>query len=580
MRNNSNLTIAATLLVLCAHMQACSEPIDDSDDTAPRVIAVSPGTRNVSRDGVIEVSFSEAMRRATLNEESVVVVATTEVSENFVSDLSSPPLSESRQARLVPISLQPINGDRTLSISASAGFPAAQQLTLLISAAVTDLVYNPLVGHDGLAATFRYDFVTDDGNPQVSGTSLPAGNPAEVPVNLRSIEVFFDQAVNGVDRDSLALLGLDGAAAPEIIAIEVTSDRLSAKIRLGLSSQSACYTMCPQASYKLIAGTGIVDDDNIALAAYSKVIQASAPADLSSPSLVLAPIAIASEDSALIRWETDEASSSAVRLGDSATALSRWVIGPAASTCEGSGAAARCVHEVRVDGLDLGTGAGRTYYYAIESVDNFANPPMVAGPYIFETLRLPRLAVNEVYVNPPPGPANESEADYEFVEIFNFSTTESYDLSTFSLREIDGSAALDLTAMHDGGSTSLAPGAYAVIGARDRLNTTALAVPASALLLTDAVRTRTTLLGGLKNSVDTRKQIGLYQGLVSVASAPLVSSYSAPAALYDSSGNFPEGVSAERLGPSAPDLDSSWCHGQGAPTPGLANSVLGLSTCP
>ena len=85
---------------------------------------------------------------------------------------------------------------------------------------------------------------------------------------------------------------------------------------------------------------------------------------------------------------------------------------------------------------------------------------------------------------------------------------------------------------------------------------------------------------GQQNSQTTRKPIGLYEGAADDTAAPLISSYSAPAGLYNQSGSFLEGVSAERLSPDAIDADASWCQSRGAPTPGAANTVFGLDACP
>jgi hypothetical protein len=105
----------------------------------------------------------------------------------------------------------------------------------------------------------------------------------------------------------------------------------------------------------------------------------------------------------------------------------------------------------------------------------------------------------------------------------------------------------------------------------------AFALPGGTLVLTDATSSRL-LSYGIKNTGG--QKLGLYLGTEDVGQAPLISSYSAPAALYRGSSGFLEGVSAERLLPTAPDFDASWCASRAAPTPGVQNSVYGLSACP
>ncbi|MFH1812385.1 MAG: Ig-like domain-containing protein [Pseudomonadota bacterium] len=549
--------------------------IDAGDAIPPRVVGVSPGARAVRTTDSLEVRFSEPMSKLRLTTDYLVIAETSSVTDSFISDLNNPPLSRAH----LELTLAVTDGSTTVRLTPVDPMPPSTELTLVISEKVSDENNNPLVGYDGLASHFRYDFVTDDGAPQVVSTDLPGGNPAEVPPNLRTLVVEFDQPVYGVNHQSLNLVADGAGTTPEIQAVELNAERTRATLRLG-DLGGACYTLCPAALYTLRATSAITDEDGVPLVAYSRGLQALPQPDLSPPRLTSGPLAVASEDSADIRWETDEPSTSVVRIGDSASAMTRRVVGVPASRCEGSGAARRCAHVVVVDGLDLGGSNGRTYYYAVESLDAYANPPLINGPYPLTTQRLPRLVLNEVYPNPMPGPAGESEPYYEFIEIFNASESESYDLAAFSLRKLDGSASMNLAPMASGGPTTLAPGNYAVVGARDRFDAVSLGVPQAALLLTDESTSRTTLLSGIENSESTRKAIGLFQGADDDPAAPLVTSYSAPAGLYNQSHNFVEGVSAERLNPDAPDLDSNWCHSRGAPTAGRVNTVFGLDACP
>lgn len=553
--------------------------ITSEDTTSPRVISVSPGGRLVRTNESITIKFSEPMAKKTLDENRIVIARTDLVTDAFVKDLDSPPLSDSRIASLIPIAVEVKNSNQTIVLVPENDLPTASQLTAVLSKKVTDQAFNPLVGHKGLASHFRFDFVTDDGAPTVTGTDLPNTTPAEVPPNIRTISLTFDQPVYAVNRQSLTLTGTAGAQDPSILSIEQDSSRLTATLRLADSGGAGCYTLCPLQQYQLTVTADVVDVEGVAITPYSVEIHSLASADLAAPRLLDPPVALAAEDSAEIRWNTDEPSSSAVSLGDSPDNLTRWVVGAAAVNCEGLGLDRSCPHRVEIDGLDLGGGDGRTYYYVVQSLDAVANPPLLAGPYTLRTRRLPKLALNEVYVN-PPGHATSEDPVQEFIEIYNYSTDVSYDLANYSLREIDDDGKLNLAPWQAGGPTLLEPGKYAVVGSPVKFDPTATGVSQDALLLTDDDRSHSTLLSYIENSDNSRNKIGLYEGDKSDTAALLVSSYGAPVALYSDGGSFTEGVSAERLTPEAADIDDNWCYSIGSPTPGSQNTVFELTSCP
>jgi len=550
--------------------------VPGEDTLSPRVVNVLPAGRAVRTSESISVEFTEPMAKGTLTAENIVVAPTAEVTDAFISDFNNPPLADSRLAGLVPLTLAIADDGKRVTLTASSGFPAAAELTLLVNKVVTDPSYNPLAGADGLQAHFRLDFTTDDGSPSVALTDLPTGSPAQVPPNQRSIAVVFDQPVYNVTTATLTLRAISGSD-PTILAVELDATRQRATMRLADATGGGCYTLCPLTSYTLAASAQIVDVDGSALIPFQQELQALASPDLTSPRLLtVPPLTVAGEDHAQIQWETDEPSSSAVRLGDTSSALTRRVVGEPAVACSGSGSNRRCNHMVDIDGLDLGSGAGRTYYYTVESLDAVDNPPLLAGPFTFNTQRLPKLAINEVYPNPPPGPNSEDESHYEFVEVYNYSDTDSYDLATMSLRVIGADQTCNLVAQESGGTTQLAAGGYAIIGGKN-VDPGAFALPGGTLVLTDASSTRL-LSYGIKNT--SGQKLGLYLGTEDVSQAPLISSYGAPPALYRGSTGFLEGVSAERLLSAAPDVDASWCTSRGAPTPGVQNSVYGLTACP
>ena len=565
----------STALGILFTLTACvpANNIPEGDTTSPRVVQVQPASRIVATNAALHIVFSEPLRKDTINSDYFAVAESADVGDSFISDINNPPLSRSH----LDIEVQSAAGDTQVSIQPLQPWPANSELTLVISKSVADLANNPLLGFDGLAGAFVFAFVTDDGAPQIINSSLPPGDPAEISPNLRSIDVEFNQAVYGLTRDNLHLVATDsGVADPQLVSVELSEDRRIATLRMADSEELGCYTLCPSSHYQLQMENSVTNASGVEAQVFSQNIITLPQPDLQSPLLRGAPVAISSEDSADIRWETDEASSSVLRFGDSPDLLDRRIIGEPGLRCEGLGQARHCAHRVTVDGLDLGEGSGRTYYYVIESMDVFNNPPLLVGPDSIMTRRLPKLAINEVYPNPPEGPNGEPEKVYEFIEIINYSETDSYDLAGMSVRKLDGSTSATLAAAISEAPTLLGPGQYAVVAARDVFDPAAQGVPSATLLLTDANSARSTLLSGLDNSAGARKAIGLFQGAADDDTAPMISSYGAPEALYD----FTEGLSAERLSPELPDLDENWCLSQGAPTPGRPNTVLGLSACP
>lgn len=212
------------------------------DVEAPEVEVVAD--RRVSTTPTLELRFSRPMDPLTLTTASVVLVAHRRggvcevdlacdpaaqcvegicqqevVDAGWLKDLSHPPLSDSRLALTVPLSLE-LNerGDRAL-VTPGVRLEPDRLHTLLIAPTLRDLRGNRLAAN----AVVRHEFLTDDGSRAKPRPQLvwPTDGDVAVPTNLYSVVFRFDKKVEGVSRETVFLVGSDGQRVGADIAEEV-----------------------------------------------------------------------------------------------------------------------------------------------------------------------------------------------------------------------------------------------------------------------------------------------------------------------------------------------------------------------
>jgi hypothetical protein len=542
--------LALTGFVVGASVGAgCIEDASTSrDKDPPRVVAIEPATPVVAVDATFRVRFSEALLAENVSEESVVIAPRAEVTESFLSDIGNPPLSNSRLDDIEPITVTLAEDDTVLVLDPVANLNAATAYSIVISEDVRDAAGNPLVGADGLAATFQYDFTTDDGPPALVEHDVPAGQERAAP-NRKRFTFIFDQPVQGLSVASLRVEPTSGGTNPAVESIEIAQDRSQAVLILA-DPTTGCERLTPGGTYQIALGPGITDDDGQAMVAETIPFTVGNACDTAPNQLVGEVIASGLESGAVFTWFTSKASTTELRYGTSPSDLSCLgnpcpTVGESdfsPTTCDGE----TCFrHAAQIDGLVVNT----TYHFSVRSVDQVGLVATATGS--FQTAPLPKVAINEFIAD--PGDGVDSTAG-EFVELVNFGD-EVLDLTGYAFQVSDKNPC---TLGDAGAAPALGPGEFVVLGGSGFYHAF------YGLNESQVYRfSGTTVCSQLANS--SVPSLRLF-----AADGRQVSSYTEPSALKPK-----DGRSVERVSPELPDVESSFCYSRTdiGPTPGATNSV-------
>jgi hypothetical protein len=548
-------------------------PIDGIDVVAPRLVGVDPERAVTSTWPRFTLEFSEPMQGTTLDVDpasgglSIALAARDVVTDAFLSDFANPPLSEARRLDVVALAVWPagvaerdegqrVEEDaRAVHVEPLSALPPRSAYVLLVSRGARDRAGN------GLAESIAHVFETDAGAPAVVSTDLVRGAPStgveRVVANRRRVAVAFDRPVVGVDRDTLFL---DGAPRPRVASITLDAARTVATIALSPleaaapsgdgpdEADTACATLGLDATYALVATSGITDDDGRALAPYRQEARTTAACDLSPPRFVAPPVVSARADAAELRFEANEPVRATLRfgpLGGALDCLGRACPVPALPTATSSGAPLR--YQAELGGLTVDV----DYVFDVAIEDDAGLAARVGGA--FRTAPVPSVAVNEVLADAASGVA---DASGEFVELASFADA-AIDLTGWRL-DLDGGEA-------DGGrscpfapagdvvtSWQVAPHGFLVV-----------ASPAFAPALYGLEEAQVSRLPSACPLVNEAQRVALVDAGGRVVST--MGAYLAPRA----------GRSLERLRPEAPDDAGSFCRSRAdvGPTPGAVNSV-------
>lgn len=558
------VVLLAPLVVVAA--VACSPGDDDLDLVPPRVLSVEPAAPLLRVEDSITIVFSEALNADTINPDTVVVAARALVTETFLGDLNSPPLSDSRKEQIVPVRLDLDAARSTLVVTPNAPLDPATAYTLLVSDDVRDVIGNPLFNEEGQKSAFRWDFTTDDGPPGIASHDVTTADRPLVAPNRRRFTVVFDQPLRGVDRTTLSVVGRDGAATiePDVEAVLLDEGRSTATILL--APVDGCFRLSPNAAYAIELGHGITDDEGQDLAASAIEFTTSAACDTTPNTIIGAPFPIGGETTATIRFDTSKASTTTVRWGLPGGPLDCGgatcpAIGPPALVPDSSGATPKFVHSVEITNLEVNA----TYAFQVQAEDDVGSVAVAAGAV--RTAPLARVAVNEVMANARTSENDDGssspESEGEYLELANYGEVD-VDLSGFALA-IDGGdlAGGDTCALT--GAPTLAPGAFLVVASSTFNLEKYPGIDATTVHRT----TTSTVCGAFTNS---RAQSFV---LLDGEGRP-VSSISSYPTLVPSD----DGRSLERTAPDAPDVATSFCFSRSdrGPTPGAENGVV-LAGC-
>ncbi|MCC7072670.1 MAG: Ig-like domain-containing protein [Deltaproteobacteria bacterium] len=531
--------IFALLLPLAFLVGACPPPPDD-DDTPPRVLSVEPATPVVPVTVSFTVRFSEALDADTVSGDvtadnlSVAIAPRSEIDDAFLSDLRNPPFSDSRQDDVVPVEVS-VQGDFVTVTHTQPLLPLAAY-TLAISENVRDEAANPLIGPDGLAAPFLYDFSTDAGAPEVASTDVPSNGI--VPPNRKFFRVTFNQPVQNVSVDTLTL---GGATTPAVAAVLMNEARTEATLVLD-DAASGCERLAPQGQYTLSASSAIVADTGQALVAYSLPVTASAACDTAANTLRNVE-AVAGEVAATVRFVTSKASSTEVYFGVAGGALDCLAASCPASGVAAGGSGGSFNHTAQLAGLTVDV----AYDYLVVAEDEVGSVARAHGT--FTTAPLPKITINEFLADSPDG---VSDPDAEFIELTSFEPSATVDVSGWVVEETTAAGSVKSCTLP--AASSIAPGGFLVMVPSSFDETPFGDVP-------DNVRATLSSWCGLNNEDITLS--------LKDASGRPIAGISTPS----EPGN---GRSLERTAPDAADDPASFCTSRSdvGPTPGRENGVV------
>lgn len=531
--------IAFLVVVPLALPCGCPPPTVD-DDTPPRVLSVEPATPVVPVTVSFTVRFSESLDESTVSGDvtadtlSVAIAPRTEVDEAFLSDLKNPPFSETRQDDVVSL-VASVQGDH-LTVTHTAPLLPLTAYVLAISENVRDQASNPLVGPDGLAGPFLYDFTTDAGSPEVAATDVP-GNGIVVP-NRKYFHVTFNQPVQNVTGDTLTLTG---ASTPAVAAVLMNEARTEATLVLA-DPVSGCERLVLNGVYALSASDAIVADTGQPLVAYALPVTAGAACD-TAPNTLRNVEAVAGEVSATVRYVTGKASSTEVYFGVAGGALDCLGAScPAAGVAAGGGSGS-FNHTAQLTGLTVDV----AYDYLVVAEDEVGSVAQARGT--LTTAPLPKITINEFLADSPDG---VSDPDGEFIELVSFEPSATIDVSGWMVEETTAAGSVKTCTLP--AAMSIVPGGFLVMVPSGFDETPYGDVP-------DNVRATVTSWCGLNNEDITL--------LLKDAGGRPIAGISTPS----EPGN---GKSLERVAPDAADDPASFCTSRTdvGPTPGAENGVV------
>jgi hypothetical protein len=516
------------------------------DKDPPRVVSIDPASPLVEVEATFRIRFSEPLLPENVNTDSVVVVLRSEVTESFLSDIGNPPLSASRLDDIEAVTITLAEDDSLVVVDPTLPLAPASAYSIVISKDVRDVAGNPLVGADGLAATFQYDFETDDGPPALVEHDVPTGQD-RAPPNRQRFSFVFDQPVQGLGANTLRVE--PGGISPEVQSIEISAARDAAVLILA-DPAAGCERLTPGGTYLVTVGPGITDDDGQGMDLVELPFTVGTACDTAPNDLVGPVIATGLETGAVFTYFTSKASTTEIRFGSSAASLDCLgspcpLIGEAdnePTTCDGE----TCFrHAGQIEGLVVNT----TYFYSVRSVDAVGFVANGSGSFV--TAPLPRVAINEFIADPPDG---VDSTDGEFVEVVNYGS-EPLDLTGYQFQVSDKNAC---TLGDSATAPNLGPGEFVVLGGNDFDHAF------YGLSEGDVYRfAGSTTCSQLANSSVPTLQLFADDGR-------RVSSYTEPSTLKPK-----DGRSVERVSPELPDVESSFCYSRTdtGPTPGATNSV-------
>ncbi|MBN2496775.1 MAG: Ig-like domain-containing protein [Deltaproteobacteria bacterium] len=131
-------------LWLCLSMACGLEP-PSGDVVPPSVWQVSPSGDGVDPGCCVRVTFSEPVHPNVLAQQLVILAPGAAVDEAFLADFDRPPLSARRQGEIVACEMRFDLDGSQIALQPELSLDPNRLYAVVVSAAVCDLVGNPLV---------------------------------------------------------------------------------------------------------------------------------------------------------------------------------------------------------------------------------------------------------------------------------------------------------------------------------------------------------------------------------------------------------------------------------------------------
>ena len=288
-----------------------------------------------------------------------------------------------------------------------------------------------------------------EGPPAVVGADLP-GHTTElpgglVPTNRARVRLEFDRAMQAVSEgdvqlvmgDNLAVINLPASLSGTTLQVDLPTLGDNSTHRNRCLEADAAWRLCPNNNYQIVVQNMRDTRDNV-MERNALQFSAAADADTTAPSLVGDVEVVAGEQEIVVRWETDEPSSSEVVVVGTPD---RSVFGLACASVP-------CAHEVVVSDLSL----GQSINFFVRSKDLALNA-YEGSDMQAATVDLPDVAITEVLAASGQDPDNSGE----YIELHNYGQ-DLIDVSDWVIQRVGSSSSITLPA----GST-IASGGFLLV---------------------------------------------------------------------------------------------------------------------
>jgi hypothetical protein len=476
------------LVALAACIDTDLPPIDLD---GPMLVSIEPATAQpLPLDPSIRLVFSEPLARPTIEpalggQSGTVLLMTrykldgdgrpelddsgqpeSNLSSSMITDLNAGDDgldAASYFARCVQTRVTLLDDDQTVLVQPMQRLRANTEYMIVLSSVIRDAAGNRLgspptpeqEAGDGLPHVLRV-YQSAAGPPSVIGADLPGFTTelptGPVPTNRSTARLEFDRSMASVSSgdvklvlgENLASVTLPATLNGKILSVTLPTLGADANHSGRCLEGDDADNLCPSSDYALIV-ENMRDNEGNVMEQNRLSFSTAAAADTQAPVLIGEPEIVAGETDVLIRWKTDEASSTeVVVMGESDQSF----YGVA---CVGN----PCDHEVRL--TDLSIGQQLTFF--LRSKDLALNA-FESEDLQVTTIDLPDVAITEVLAASGRDPDNSGE----YIELFNFGQ-EAIEIGGWQVQRIGSTSRIDIpeeTTIAAGGFVLLVGDGFAV----------------------------------------------------------------------------------------------------------------------